>query len=199
MTEEKVRTTTDAGQDVERRDHGCLLVERGKVELGGFLRIQTCRPTWPRRDPLGIYPRELKASVHTQTHTQTFLGSLFGRDPNRNWHRCPSTGDGWANRGCQNKDGPSTPGSTAEQHGGWAVTLRPADESPGNYHAKATSVVSGSLRPCGLCHARLLCPWNSQTRIQDWVIMHSSRGSSRPGDRTCVSYISCTGRWVLYH
>ena len=29
--------------------------------------------------------------------------------------------------------------------------------------------------------------------------MPSSRGSSQPGDRTCISYISCTGRWVLYH
>jgi len=27
----------------------------------------------------------------------------------------------------------------------------------------------------------------------------SSRGSSRPRDRTCVSYISCIGRQALYH
>ena len=29
--------------------------------------------------------------------------------------------------------------------------------------------------------------------------MPSSRGSSRPRDQTCVSYISCTGRRILYH
>ena len=40
----------------------------------------------------------------------------------------------------------------------------------------------------GILHARTL----------EWVAMPSSRGSSRPGDRTHVSYVSCTGRWVLY-
>ena len=30
-----------------------------------------------------------------------------------------------------------------------------------------------------------------QTRILEWVAISSSRGSSRPGDRTCVSYVSC--------
>ena len=29
--------------------------------------------------------------------------------------------------------------------------------------------------------------------------MPSSRGSSWPRDQTCVSYVSCIGRWVLYH
>ena len=29
--------------------------------------------------------------------------------------------------------------------------------------------------------------------------MPSSRGSSRPRDQTCISYVSCVGRWVLYH
>ena len=38
-----------------------------------------------------------------------------------------------------------------------------------------------------------------QARILEWVAMPSSRGSSRPRDRTHVSYISCIGRWVLYH
>ena len=34
---------------------------------------------------------------------------------------------------------------------------------------------------------------------QEWVAMPSSKGSSRPTEWTCISYISCTGRWVLYH
>ena len=38
-----------------------------------------------------------------------------------------------------------------------------------------------------------------QARILEWVAAPSSRGSSRPWDRTCISYVSCTGRWVLYH
>ena len=38
-----------------------------------------------------------------------------------------------------------------------------------------------------------------QARILEWVAMPSSRGSFWLKDWTRVSYISCTGRWVLYH
>ena len=38
-----------------------------------------------------------------------------------------------------------------------------------------------------------------QVRIPEWVAMSSSRASSRPRDWTHISYISCTGRQVLYH
>ena len=38
-----------------------------------------------------------------------------------------------------------------------------------------------------------------QARILEWVAMPSFRGSSRPRDRTRVSYVSRIGRWVLYH
>ena len=37
----------------------------------------------------------------------------------------------------------------------------------------------------------------SQASILDWVAISFSRGSSQPRDRTCVSYVSCTGRRVL--
>ena len=37
-----------------------------------------------------------------------------------------------------------------------------------------------------------------QARILEWVDLPSSKGSSWPRDRTCVSYVSCTGRGVLY-
>ena len=39
----------------------------------------------------------------------------------------------------------------------------------------------------------------SQARILEWVAISSSRGSSRPRDQTCVSWVSCIGRWVRYH
>ena len=39
----------------------------------------------------------------------------------------------------------------------------------------------------------------SQARILEWVAVPSSRGSSQPRDGTRVSYVSCIGRWVLYH
>ena len=70
--------------------------------------------------------------------------------------------------------------------------------------------------PCaGLCLVAQPCltlstPWTVahqaplsvgilQARILEWVALHSSRGSSQPQDRTCISFVSCCGRWVLYH
>ena len=38
-----------------------------------------------------------------------------------------------------------------------------------------------------------------QARILEWIAMLSSRRSSQLRDRTQVSYVSCIGRWVLYH
>ena len=38
-----------------------------------------------------------------------------------------------------------------------------------------------------------------QARILEWVAMPLSRVSSQPKDWTHVSYISCIGKWVLYH
>ena len=37
-----------------------------------------------------------------------------------------------------------------------------------------------------------------QTRKLKWVAISSSRRSSRPRDRTCISCISCMVRWILY-
>ena len=45
---------------------------------------------------------------------------------------------------------------------------------------------------------RLLCPWDLQARILEWVAMSSSRGSSQPRDQTSVSHISCLGRQVFF-
>ena len=38
-----------------------------------------------------------------------------------------------------------------------------------------------------------------QARMLEWVAISSSRGSSPPRDRTYISCISCTGRWILYY
>ena len=38
-----------------------------------------------------------------------------------------------------------------------------------------------------------------QARILEWEAISSSRGSSRPSVRTRISYVSGTGRQVLYH
>ena len=38
-----------------------------------------------------------------------------------------------------------------------------------------------------------------QARILEWVAIFSPKGSYWPKDRTCVSYVSCIGRQILYH
>ena len=38
-----------------------------------------------------------------------------------------------------------------------------------------------------------------QAWILEWITVPSSRGSSQPRDQTCVFYVSCVGRQVLYH
>ena len=38
-----------------------------------------------------------------------------------------------------------------------------------------------------------------QARILEWVLISFSRQSSQLRDGTCVSLVSCIGRWVLYH
>ena len=67
-------------------------------------------------------------------------------------------------------------------------------------------VLAKSLQSCPtLCNPMDCSPRDSsvhgilQARILEWVTMPSSRGSSQPRDRTCVSYVSCIGRQVLYH
>ena len=38
-----------------------------------------------------------------------------------------------------------------------------------------------------------------QTRIVEWAAVSSSRGAPWSRDRTLVSCVSCTGRWILHH
>ena len=38
-----------------------------------------------------------------------------------------------------------------------------------------------------------------QARILEWVAISSSKGSSWPRDQTHISYLSYTGRQILYH
>ena len=69
-----------------------------------------------------------------------------------------------------------------------------------------------STRVCYMLQSRLtLCdpidyslPGSSvhgilQARKLELVAMPSSRGSSQLRDQTCISFVSCIGRWILYH
>ena len=65
-------------------------------------------------------------------------------------------------------------------------------------------VCAKSLQSClSLCNPMDCSPPGSsvhgilQARILEWVAMPFSRGSSWPRDRTHVSYVSCTGKWIF--
>ena len=49
------------------------------------------------------------------------------------------------------------------------------------------------------CQVPLFIHGILQARILESVAIPFSRGSSQPRDRTHVSYVSCIGRWVVYH
>ena len=55
------------------------------------------------------------------------------------------------------------------------------------------------VTPWTVAHRAPLSMGIFQARILEWVAAPFSRGSSRPRDQTHISYISCTGRRVLYH
>ena len=61
-----------------------------------------------------------------------------------------------------------------------------------------TSVVSDSATPWTVAQPGSSTHGILQARILEWVAISSSRRSSRPRGQTGVSYVSCTGRWVLY-
>ena len=86
-----------------------------------------------------------------------------------------------------------------------------------------TSLVSGldltvcvCVRACTHVHTQLLSrvqlfsvPWTVaclaplsigilQAGILEWAAISSSRGSSGPRDRTCISCVSCLGKRILY-
>ena len=68
---------------------------------------------------------------------------------------------------------------------------------------------------CMLCSVALLCPTlcdhmdcsppgssvrgTFQARILEQVVISYPRRASQPRHQTHVSYVSCVGRWVLYH
>ena len=63
----------------------------------------------------------------------------------------------------------------------------------------ALCVFAWSLQPMDCCLPGSSVHGVFQARILEWVSVSFSGGSSRPRDLTCVSCISYTGRWILYH
>ena len=63
-----------------------------------------------------------------------------------------------------------------------------------------TSVMSNTLQPMDCSPPGSSIHGDSvQASILQWVAMPSSMGSSQSRDQTHVSYVSCIGKWVLYH
>ena len=68
--------------------------------------------------------------------------------------------------------------------------------SPG---AQPLSCVQLFVTPWTIAPRALLFMGTLQAIILEWVAISFSRGSSRPRDWTCVSWVSCIGRRILYH
>ena len=64
---------------------------------------------------------------------------------------------------------------------------------------KIPSIVSESLDLMDCSPAGSSAHGIFQARILEQVAISSSRGSSQLRDRTRISYVSCVGRWILYH
>ena len=64
-------------------------------------------------------------------------------------------------------------------------------------HAKSLQPCPTLCDPMDLWPSRLLCPWDSPSRVLEWVAVPSFGGSSWPRNWTHISYIFCTGQWAL--
>ena len=82
-----------------------------------------------------------------------------------------------------------------------------------SYHSEVSQTMKkkkrkekGCAQSClSLCNPMDCSPLGSsvhgifQARILEWGAISYSRRSSWPRDWTCVSCVSCIGRWILYH
>ena len=83
----------------------------------------------------------------------------------------------------------------------------PRTEEPGRLHSMGIAKTTEQLqrRWMTLCDPMNCNPPGSSVRgflrirILEWIAVPSSRGSSPPRDQTLFSYLSCIGRWILYH
>ena len=87
-----------------------------------------------------------------------------------------------------------------------ALPSEPPGKSPLGIHIHINNVHAQWLQSCPTLCDPMDCslPGSSVhgilwARILEWATMPSSRGSSWSRDRTQVSYVSCIGRWILYH
>ena len=82
-----------------------------------------------------------------------------------------------------------------KQHSCWFMQLLPSSQ--------VAKLLQSCLTPCDPMDCSLPGPSVHrifQTRILEWwVAISYSMGSSWPRDWTSISYVSCTGRQILYH
>ena len=64
---------------------------------------------------------------------------------------------------------------------------------------QAYSVMSDSLWPHGLRPTSLLCAWDYSYKNTGVIAISSSGRSPWSKDQTCISYVSCIGRWIPCH
>ena len=70
----------------------------------------------------------------------------------------------------------------------------PPNKSGLSLHSRSVIILQSAF-----CHKKVTNSWDSPGKNTGCVVTPSSGESSRPRDRTCVFYVSCIGRWFLYH
>ena len=185
--------------------------------------VQRLSPPWPSS---GLWGEShiTRAMVHPRSQlisSRRRPGTLFPTgDVTPAWLRSPLQGSQPSPRplnhhhpktGASIQD-PSLPGEVAHQsppQGFLSCSFKPLAVSsfhPRVHHCHTQVRACSVAQSCPtLCDPVDCSPPGSsvhgilQARVLEWVAMPSSRGSSRPRDQACVSYVSCIGRRVLYH
>ena len=91
---------------------------------------------------------------------------------------------------------------SSKKHGAFLYILHPASTNINILHMVTRYIIlSCSVMSDSLYLVDCSLPGSSdhgifQARILEWVAVSYSRGSSRPRDRTGVSFVSCIDRWV---
>ena len=91
-----------------------------------------------------------------------------------------------------------------------APSTCPSPSHPPNYIKDGSNDISSPVCVCSQSCLTLCDPMDcsppgfsvhgiSQARIVEWVAISYSRGSSPTRDQTCISFIPCIGRQILYH
>ena len=170
-----------------QNSHILLLVEMKNGKMSASYKVKHTLPLWSR-NPNPSYLLERHENVYPQKYLyRNFQGSFIHTSQKCKQFKCSSTGD-WIKYGTVIQW--KTPYQLKGSNYRYTVQHRCCHSC---LVAKSCPTLSNFM-DCSLSGSSV--HGISQERILEWVTISSSRGSSWPRDKTCIS---CTGKWALYH